>query len=745
MADKRPSSGMGLDDDGDYKPPSPKSGQGRKMLRRQSLQARLFNVKPTEAAQTRDSKGMITAAHDGTDPGFGGRTQTNLVPYYESSPEDTTGRSSRDRVFMQILAEAAEAGPAAVPDGSRALAHVEGNRDSGVDASIGPRHETPSVPAGTAPRLRLRTDEELTDYSEDEYEYEGSSSDADTDDGYGEEPPVRREKKRSTSATSAKPVKRDANAPKESKMEQRRLALAKKGIELDSNGIRKGQTRGSGNSLEYLQRNGNKWIPAVYHNDIREKLLRLSDAKGKYDEEPVSGVDPLDRTAYRAQQKHWRFHGDRKDRPGILFEWNQTVAPPGELPGFWYDENRIVLSFERRPMRRWAELPLTLSGQCEGMRLETFKRMNRNISVDEMRARMPNTTCMQGGLVKRRITTPALANRMARDRDRIFAKAWTARQGSLEIERRLFELIPEDVQRKIVRMNSTRCWRDLTKAELEYVEAANKGAPEHLAKAGTKRLDDEVRREREYQKAKRVMGKQGDEVKKHPVVEEALQTRPAIVPRTAQGHQATVSTNLPSLSKSALKGGNIVDLGQEDLEVGDISNPKRPGSPAAEAPFKRQKSTTTAEIDANKEQSNNTNVGSENTPLTIIAQVDFRLKRPSTVLEALVIQGALGLSREDYERHVGFSPGFTDRNESYAYQLAQLQAALRQQIGSKHAIPALKRWGPVRSFAELQAQVVALRKSSGSAGKADQGSNDRNMEGDTLVEESEQPVVPNKP
>ncbi|KAI4085951.1 MAG: hypothetical protein LQ344_007988 [Seirophora lacunosa] len=120
-------------------------------------------------------------------------------------------------------------------------------------------------------------------------------------------------------------------------------------------------------------------------------------------------------------------------------------------------------------------------------------------------------------------------------------KAWQARQGSRHIETRILQLMPEEIQRTIIQTNGTSCFRDLITQELDYVEAANRGAAENLAKAGTRLLDDETRRERAERKSQRTMGRKGPGVKLHDVIPEALEERPPLVPRS-EGRKRSASS-----------------------------------------------------------------------------------------------------------------------------------------------------------------------------------------------------------
>ncbi|KAI4280079.1 MAG: hypothetical protein L6R35_005976 [Caloplaca aegaea] len=530
-----------------------------------------------------------------------------------------------------------------------------------------------------------------------------------------------------TKNTSSKPVKRDPNAPTLSKLQKRRQAYAEMGVELDSNGTKRGVTRGDPGKLEYLD-NGT-WVPAVYHHEIRDVLLKVTDSMGEYDEEPASGVNPLDRTAFKPKHKSVKLN-IREQRPEILFQWNQTEEPPKGTPDRWYYGERLILDVDSRPLPKWPELPLTLSGQCEGLRLEYYKRLNHHISMNDLKARMPPTTCRRPGLKETAVKTPALANRMTRDRCRTGIKAWQARQGSRHIETRILQIMPEDIQRTVLQTNSTRCFRDLTAAELEYVEAANEGQAENLAKAGTRLLDEETRRERAQRKVQGRSGKNGAGVKIHSIIDKATQDQLPLIPGSAG------TTSVPSTSQAHFSNGR-----KRSTSLIQDAVPKRHKRLSEQMTSSDIDSKTEEQGDGMPSKHHDMNASGELSPKSISPldpRDDFRNKKPSTPLEQCIVQMALNLSRDDYERYVGEEAPSTDRTASYEAQLVDIIIARGLRIGIHVKLPDLKSWGPARSFEELHAMALAREKPGrvtvkGSQRIEGQGNSLGDMEGDTLV------------
>ncbi|KAI4116154.1 MAG: hypothetical protein LQ345_003372 [Seirophora villosa] len=681
---------------------------------------------PLAAAAKVNSLRSHGAGSDGsTELGINGDAGVNLVPSYDSSAELVAPRS-------QMLTRAA----AARADNTHSVASRNGaNRKLDGRTAASPYDLGSSEVFGESPSPQ-QSPFDSADSSADNYEEKSDEhSDEDSDDEYSiTDTRPSRARNVHTKATSSQPIKRNPNAPALSKLQRKRLDYSEKGIQLDSNGTKRGVTRGDSDNLEYLDRG--LWVPAVYHHKIRGTLLETTDNLGKYDEEPASGIDPLDRTAFKVDHKSVKFI-TRELRPGVLLQWNQIEEPQSTLPDRWYHQQRLVLDVDNRPMLKWHELPLTISGQCEGLRMEFYKRLNPAISMNDLKARMPPTTCRRGGLKALGVKTPALANRMTRDRCRTGLKAWQARQGSRYIETRILQLMPEDIQRTILRTNNTSCFRDLTTQELDFVEAANRGTVENLAKAGTRLLDDETRRERAERKSQRTMGRKGPGVKLHEVIPEALEERPPLVPRS-EGRKRSLS----SMPDTSTKRQRHSLLPSTDDTYGGQEEEEHSNALAASVPHHHHYQSH------NNNNNNNNNNTNEAFPKTISpflpAAADFRYKRPITSLDAAIVQMALNLSRDDYERYVGLEAPATERTASYESQLAELNIAFGLQMGGGMIrMPELKAWGPVKSFDELHALALARARKQPGLVVADPGSAttgqryaggwEMGMDGDTLV------------
>ncbi|KAL8684360.1 MAG: hypothetical protein Q9218_008321, partial [Villophora microphyllina] len=220
-------------------------------------------------------------------------------------------------------------------------------------------------------------------------DFKGESDDEMADpqheDDSSEEPATGSKRKRQSQ------TERHPDAPKVSKLQMKVQAKKKAGLNVTSTGRKKGEIREHNGQLQYLHEG--EWVKAVHHNNIREHLLKYTDGLGEYEVEPARGYDRWDRTAFHPDHASVRFE-PREVRPDCLFIWSlpDELEDSMPAPGIWFHYGYIVLDLDDRPVRTFKELPLTLSGQIEGLRMEFYRRTNPRITGPDLRARMPDIT-----------------------------------------------------------------------------------------------------------------------------------------------------------------------------------------------------------------------------------------------------------------------------------------------------------------------------------------------------------------
>ncbi|KAL8994610.1 MAG: hypothetical protein Q9169_005472 [Polycauliona sp. 2 TL-2023] len=609
-------------------------------------------------------------------------------------------------------------------------------RSTAPSPSTAPRYQgslpnNDGAPAETR-QLRLYTPSESNDSAdaayEDEEEEQGSDEEMDSDDNSDEEVVSDREARRRGKARAFSPKaktapKRDANAPALSKLQKKILDARERNIELDENGVRKGDVRGSAadGTLKYLNRGA--WVPAVYHEQIREVLLEGTDSLGSYVEEPQRGHDPLDRTSFKAEQKDWVFE-ERASRHEVLFYWSN----PGNGPKY---EPRLC-----------------------GRSFRTAYPVNvRDTEWNDLRARMPKETQKDQGKVSKTIKTPMLANRMSNSRILYGLKAWDPKQGSDIKEHRMLMLMPPDAQRKLIETNSTKHLRDLTTAEIDFVEIGNKGTAESLAKAGPRQLDEASRKK--YLEKKRRSGRfDPASVTTYSIIPEALEDRNepkqkkarrsvpgrSTAPSSAAGvsgdttmsgmgdddhdhvhgdlareilgEQPTIESDEedavlagPSTNRRSSNFARLHALEGEYLDkVPDHPLPPRPT--AAEAPLRPNRRRTYSDVarethmqliqqqlEANDEEhrarvrllrarQRTSDLRRVSANLDRSRGVDYREKYPRTDAHRELIQESLFITRENFREVLGFESRVqTTVWQPYVYQLSDIQDEFEQKGG----------------------------------------------------------------
>ncbi|KAL8728047.1 MAG: hypothetical protein Q9166_005647 [cf. Caloplaca sp. 2 TL-2023] len=635
------------------------------------------------------------------------------------------------------------------------------------DASPGPYYgSSSSGNSSNSPRRpRLLTASESGISSDGEYEFHDSDVEySDEESEESEEPSG----VRGRANKSKDPSNRHADTPAISKLQSKIQDRKRKGIELDSNGTRKGTVRRTTRGLEYLH-NGD-YIPAVYHWQIRGQLLRHTDAQGAYTEVPISGFDADDRTSFKAEHKDFEFKV-REKRPEVCFLWEDPEQHPGNNPKFMYFGGQIVLSTVDKPVKLWPELPLTLSGQCEGLRMEFYRRLNPAITMNDLKAIMPRQTCKGKNLVYKSIKTPALANRMARDRCKMGIKAWDQREGSDVKEYRMLQTMPEAKQRRIIETNSVKCHRDLTDAEVDYIEEGNKatdnanglkGTPASLAKAGPRLLDEESRKkylEKKQQRKKDSKKIDRSSVQLHHVIPEALK------PAKRRKHRAFSSAAPSSIPEQprikrerdednddhGILDSSQYGYGGHYMLEGTAPQKKRRYSPAVYTPRSPEDNDKPGRLRSSDVASDqgNTRFVVQHKARDQLPGRDFRFTKPSTEAEQFEIQVALNLTRDDFQRYIGYPPFITtDRYQSYMHQLGEIQSFFEGCIPGPHAAPKLESWGywtssidgwrhqlsktPEKPYQGYSAPAHNVQAPSPAESRL------RDIEGETLLEEAEQ-------
>ena len=330
---------------------------------------------------------------------------------------------------------------------------------------------------------------ERDDNSDDVDIDEDADHDADYEDVEGSRSPLR---------TQFEQPGRPATSARQMRIFQKR----QQGFQLARDDRAQGETRWVDENLEVLVRG--EWMPATRHDWHRSALISQANQEGAYVHEPSRGGTNDDVTAYHELDRELDLFV-RENRPAILYQWRPEIRS-GKMshPGWMEINGRIVIDRDNRPVRDWPELPLTISGQVEGLRMEYWRRVNRHITVADLRARMPQYTSKRLELTMKELVTSSFGNRMDRGRTRAACVAWNRREGTQVKEDRMLQLMPKDIRRTVRATNSTACWRDLEEHEVQWILEGNKGRGAALKRASWRALSPKTKAKRaEAEKARK--------------------------------------------------------------------------------------------------------------------------------------------------------------------------------------------------------------------------------------------------
>lgn len=277
--------------------------------------------------------------------------------------------------------------------------------------------------------------------------------------------------------------------------------------ELGADGKPKGLVRHmlDGNStIQWRDKDGEVWTLAVYHYQLRQKYIDQQDPQYLFDVARAKGNDPLDITTSHPLWQTWRLtraDGWQGLQAEVLYGFERRgFAVPGYTPGYLMDEGRVVLDTDNHPVIAWLELPLCLSSALDGSDIETVRRLNPNITMLDIRARMPPNTLT--GPKKDKLTSlcgiSALGNRTTRFRERNACPAWIERTGSDRLKNLVWSKMSEQ-QRGT---NSTKGLEILTDLELAELKDETRG--KFLERAGGRALPEEERNKRRAVAAQRL-------------------------------------------------------------------------------------------------------------------------------------------------------------------------------------------------------------------------------------------------
>ncbi|KAL8997278.1 MAG: hypothetical protein Q9169_003420 [Polycauliona sp. 2 TL-2023] len=275
------------------------------------------------------------------------------------------------------------------------------------------------------------------------------------------------------------------------------------------------------NEEDYTLSNG-VVVKAIRHQHIRGELLQAAEASCEWTHPQPQGEAPNDRTApvdYPEDQKH--ASGTLQRSPTrLLIEptdtvpthpavwgWTRTTYPPINFVleklnwkhfdydiKTWYHKGKLVLDLDGKPMKKFPHLPGVCSSKIPGGHIEALMRFDDRTIYADIRGRMPPTrkVKIKGKLTDRvQIGSNALSASAKEFRETTGMLSWKVRAGVDAFNDYIRANLPEDLKAR----NTTRGWRDITKAEIMTIREPTIGTrPEQARKRSS---PDEAREVRE--------------------------------------------------------------------------------------------------------------------------------------------------------------------------------------------------------------------------------------------------------
>ncbi|KAL8856667.1 MAG: hypothetical protein Q9178_006734 [Gyalolechia marmorata] len=229
-----------------------------------------------------------------------------------------------------------------------------------------------------------------------------------------------------------------------------------------------GSVRYDEDGLEWFDPNQSVWRPAVYHQDIRKRLIADAARLGQYRHELARGKDKLDVTAFHPA--YARNGPERKHWPKILFQYAPTMADfLHSKPQIWQlHDGRVVIDCNNDAMNDFPEIPVTLARNADSWLLLTCMRLNNHITIQDFRGRMP-------GELKTNMADPLGRNRISMNMTRFRKYGCCLTWNSIRNVDTQREYLDKKLPRRCIRLNSTESFRKLHPWEVAESELQDAG------------------------------------------------------------------------------------------------------------------------------------------------------------------------------------------------------------------------------------------------------------------------------
>ncbi|KAL8785821.1 MAG: hypothetical protein Q9213_003128 [Squamulea squamosa] len=434
-----------------------------------------------------------------------------------------------------------------------------------------------------------------------------------------------------------------------------------------------GTVRINKDELEWFDPSEEVWRPAVYHQDIRKQLIEDADRLGKYRYRFARGKDKLDVTAFHPA--YAQNGPERRNWPKILFQYNPTVTDfLHSKPPIWQlHDGRVVIDCNNDAMNDYPQIPVTLAQNADPWLLLTCMRLNNNISIQDLRGRMPGDRRLH-------MADPLGRNRISMNMTRFRKFGCCITWNSIREADTQREYLDKKLPRRCIHLNSTESFRKLHAFEVAELELQDAGRYLKRTRSRVKDLTPDKhcqvynKKRAEFEQLKKAFEHT------HP---EGSDDYDAEDEEFAKQHKAALLENGMGISGSP---GIKADITDNALVV-------RPGGRRKGG--QRYSSVKNTRILAGEVP---TDRNSEQDQRTICPRhhqdyAGFLTRAPSNVREAQLLYSLLGPSRYHYEMNTSKMAPETFADECYRCQFSDLQNAV---IDWHESHPILKTMDPAK-------------------------------------------------
>ncbi|KAI4280224.1 MAG: hypothetical protein L6R38_004611 [Xanthoria sp. 2 TBL-2021] len=234
--------------------------------------------------------------------------------------------------------------------------------------------------------------------------------------------------------------------------------------------------------------------PAVYHQDIREQLIKDAARLGRCRHHLARGKDKLDITAFHPA--YAESGPDRQHWPKILFQYAPTVSNfLHTKPPIWQlHDGRVVIDCNNDAMNDYPEIPVTLARNADSWLMLTCMRLNNHITIQDFRGRMPGDRKMS-------MADPLGRNRISMNMTRFRKFGCCLTWNSIRNVDTQREYLDKKLPRRCIRLNSTESFRKLFPWEVAESELQDAGR--FLKRTRARQKDVSQARSRQVYKRKR--------------------------------------------------------------------------------------------------------------------------------------------------------------------------------------------------------------------------------------------------